>query len=444
VLALAIVGLFEVLTLLQGVRSVGRLRARVAADAEQRVEAARSLLEDALAAGGPASWNAAARAAVARGLATEVDVLEPRGKVLFSSTPAPAVEHVLRGEQRKRLAAGRPVSVVVQEGPAVRSLVYLPLRGAAGGVVLRLAAPAPDLEEELRERQQVVLGHLASLAALVLAGALVLLPRETEPSGPPAGALNAYEQAMERLRDHGEALTARHAAERRRMEDAMREREALVRAGELTAGIAHEVRNGLGTILGYARLLERAGLPEDHQAAARSIREECETLETVVRRFTDFVRLDALQLGETDLSALLSRVVAREVRGRDGVRASIVGLDAPLVVRADEGLLERALENVVRNAVEAAAAGGGHVVVSACRDAGGRVEVRIEDDGPGLAPDHPGEIRAFYTTRPGGLGLGLPLARKILLLHEGSLQLGNGPSGGAEVIVTLPAGGPSS
>jgi signal transduction histidine kinase len=288
----------------------------------------------------------------------------------------------------------------------------------------------------MRERQQLLLGHLASLAALVLAAALALLPYEVRPS-PPDGALTAYEQAMEQLRDRGEEMTARHEAERRRMEEAMRESEALARAGELTAGIAHEVRNGLGTIVGYARMLERASLPEEPAAEARSIREECETLETVVRRFTDFVKLERLQLADTDLARVLTRVVAREGRAREEVRTRLVGLDAPLVVRADEELLERALENVVRNAIEAAAAGGRHVDVTAC-EGGDQVEVRIEDDGPGLAPDHPGEIRAFYSTRPGGLGLGLPLARKIVLLHGGSLRLANRPSRGAEVVLTLP------
>jgi signal transduction histidine kinase len=246
---------------------------------------------------------------------------------------------------------------------------------------------------------------------------------------------------MEQLRDQGEEMSARHEAERRRMEEAIREKEAFVRAGELTAGIAHEVRNGLGTIVGYARLLERASLPEDPAAAARAIREECETLETVVRRFTDFVKLERLQLGDTDLARLIPRVVAREQRSREGVRTRLVGLDAPLVVRADEEMLERAFENLVRNALQAAAAGGRHVEVSAREDAG-QVEVRIDDDGPGLAADHPGEIRPFYTTRPGGLGLGLPLARKIVLLHGGSMELAGRAPIGARVLVLLPSAGP--
>jgi signal transduction histidine kinase len=435
-LALAVVGLFEVLSMLQGVRSVRRLRARASEQAEQRVAAARPVLDGMLALGGPEGWDLAARDALTRGVASEVEVIDAGGKVLLSRPTIAPVSHALKSEQWKRVAAGQSLSVVAQEGPVVRTLVYLRVPGAGPGLVVRFAAAAPDLEEELRERQQVLLGHVASLAALLLAAALVLLPYEVRPSAP-EGALTAYEQAMEQLRDRGEEMTARHEAERRRMEEAIRESEALARAGELTAGIAHEVRNGLGTIVGYARMLERASLAEDEAAAARSIREECETLETVVRRFTDFVKLERLQLMETDLARLLTRVVAREGRAREDVRTRLVGLDEPLVLRVDEELLERALENVVRNALEAAAAGGGHVEVAVC-DRGDQVEVRIADDGPGFAPDHPGEIRAFYTTRAGGLGLGLPLARKIVLLHGGSLQLGRCAGGGAEVVLTLP------
>jgi len=110
------------------------------------------------------------------------------------------------------------------------------------------------------------------------------------------------------------------------------------------------------------------------------------------------------------------------------------------VVRADEELLERALENVVRNAVEAAAAGGGHVEVAA-RRVPGAVLLRVDDDGPGFAADHPGEIRPFYTTRPGGLGLGLPLARKIVLLHGGELALERLTPRGVRVSLRLPDAG---
>jgi signal transduction histidine kinase len=439
-LALAVVGLFEVLSLLQGVRSARRLRARVAHEAQQRAEDSRAAIDAALARGGPSAWDDAARTALSLGLASEVEVLDAQGDVLFSRPTVPPVVHRPGAAERRRLAGRQAASVVVQQGEAVRALVYLPLPGRGDGASLRLASAAPDLQDELRERQQVFLGHLASLAALTLAVALVLLPREPDSTPAPAGALHAYEEAMERLRDRGEEMTARHEAERRRMEEAILEKDALARAGELTAGIVHEVRNGLGTIVGYARMLERAGLAEDPASAAGAIRAECETLETVVRRFSDFVKLERMQPGETDLARLLRRVVAREQRAHEDVRTRLFGLDAPLLLRADEELLERAFENVVRNALEAAAAGGGTVEVTAVAEEG-LVEVRIEDDGPGLPPGHSGEIRPFYSTRPGGLGLGLPLARKIVLLHGGSLALEAREPAGVRAVIGLPAGG---
>ena len=437
VLALAIVALFEVLTLLQGVGTVRRLRARVTHEVEREVAANRPRLEAALLAGGRGSWDEAATVALGLDLASEVEVLDTAGRSFFSRPTVAPVGHSLRPGEQERLAAGQALTTVVQEGPVLRVLSYLPLPGEGTGFALRLASVAPDLEEELRERQRVLLGHLASLSALALAAILVLVRREPERSLAPMNALQAYEIAMERLRDRGHQIAASHAAERRRMEGVIGELETLARAGELTAGIVHEVRNGLGTIVGYARMLERQGAPDDPDSAAYAIRHECETLETVVRRFSDFIRLEKLNLVPTDLGPLLARVIGRE--GREGVGIRLAGFERPVVVPADEEMLERAFENLVRNAVEAAASGGGHVSVEA-RLGPGLVETRIEDDGPGLAPDHPGEIRPFYTTRVDGLGLGLPLARKIVLLHGGSLLLERALTGGVLVSVHLPAG----
>jgi signal transduction histidine kinase len=163
------------------------------------------------------------------------------------------------------------------------------------------------------------------------------------------------------------------------------------------------------------------------------------TLETVVRRFNDFIRRERLDLSDFDIARLLSRVVDRELRGR-AVSVVFRGLDEPLSVRGDEELLERAFENLVRNAADAAGKGG-RIEVEATTE-NGEIEVRIDDDGPGLSPDHPGEVRPFFTTKPGGLGLGLPLARKILLLHGGTLALEDRTPRGVSARVTLPLGGP--
>ena len=433
VLALGLVALLQLVPLLQGVQTVRRLQARVTGQAEQRLGAVRPQLTVALARGGQAAWAAAAAIAVGQGAAAEVDVLDSSGRVVFSQPVSAPVAHRLAPAQGERLARAGALILTVQDGGRVRTLSYLPL-AADPGHVIRLSAPAGDLEDELRERKHAFTLQLVSLAVLA-AAALLVLRRERQPEA--GGALQVYEQAMERLRDHGEEVEARHEVERRRMEDRIREREAMARAGELTSGIVHEVRNGLGTIVGYARMLERAGPTGDPRAAAQAIVAECGTLEQVVRRFSDFVRLEQLALGPVDLSQLLRRVVCREQRAHERVETRLVGLDAPVPLAADEGLLERALENVVRNALQAAEAGGGHVAVEARRGQG-RLEIAVEDDGPGLAADHPGEIRPFYSTRRGGLGLGLPLARKIVLLHGGSILLQPRSPRGLRVTVELP------
>jgi len=435
-LALAVVALFEVLALAHGVRSARRLRARVAQDAARRVEAARPAL-DAVLARGRGAWDEAAGAALEQGLASEVEVIDGDGSVVFSRPHMAPVAHRPGEPERRELAAGRSATALSREGPELRVLTYLPLRA---GQLFRLASRAPDLEDEAREWQTVLLGHAAALSALALAVVLVLWPRGAPAAAASDGALTAYEVAMGRLRDRGQELSDRYQEQTERMEARLRELEAMARAGELTAGIVHEVRNGLGTIVGYARLLER-GAREKGSKEARAILDECATLETVVRRFTDFVKLEKLQLADTDLGALAARVVARERHGHEAVTARLLGLDTPVVVRADEELLERALENVVRNAVQAAAAGGGHVELRAERGPNA-VALHVEDDGPGLASDHPGHVRPFYTTRPGGLGLGLPLARKIVLLHGGELSLERRVPKGARVVLRLPADGP--
>ena len=163
-----------------------------------------------------------------------------------------------------------------------------------------------------------------------------------------------------------------------------------------------------------------------------------------MRRFNEFIRQERLNLAEFDLPRLLKRVLARELRGRDEIVHTLTGEDETLRLCGDEELLERAFENLVRNAAEAAGEGGGRVEIEVVDDGQGRVDILIVDDGPGLSPDHPGDARPFFTTKPGGLGLGLPLARKILLLHGGTLALEGGVEGGVMVRVGLPIAGPQS
>lgn len=430
----AVLGFVEIQNAVFTIRSPSRLRDRAVHSIEADLLRAQGRLALALAPGGPVAWGAGMDWALSsvEG-AVEAEVFDLDGKRLGARPGGSPVSHWPTAFQMSSLKPGMPVTVGPVAGKGSRFLSYTAFPSGSGTVVLRLASEAPDLVRDLIERKQLLLGHALALVALVVLAGLALMPG---PSGhePVAAAFDAYAAAMERLRDHGALLAQHHQTELHRMEDQVRDKEAMARAGELTAGMAHEVRNGLGTILGYARLIERGASVEEISGAARQIREECETLETVVRRFMEFVKRETLTTAPFDLSRMLLRVVARESRGHPGAEVEVAAGDMGPVT-GDEELLERAFENLVRNAREAAGVGG-HVWIRVQRIEGW-VEVLVEDDGPGL-PDFGDGLRPFFTTKAGGLGLGLPLALKIVRLHGGELDLAARESKGLAVKVRLP------
>jgi signal transduction histidine kinase len=332
-----------------------------------------------------------------------------------------------------RLRAGEVLTMTQLAAVPPRVFAYALLPTAGGPVLLRVAADAADLVADLRDRQETFVTQALGLLLVLATMALLAPPRAGAGApGPPVG-LIAYEEAMGRLRARDEEMARQHQQERRRMEGELRDNAPFVRAGELTVGIVHEIRNGLGTILGYARLVQSAGGPGAEHA--RGIVEECETLETVVRRFMEFVKDDSLRPSTFDLGRMLTRVAARESKGRIGPETHLprgsVG-----VIEADEDLLERAFENLVRNARDAAGPSGQvWIEVERGRDA---VLVTIADNGPGMSPDVRSSLRPFFTTKSGGLGLGLPLAYKIVRQHGGDLLLAERPPRGLAVRVRLP------
>lgn len=230
------------------------------------------------------------------------------------------------------------------------------------------------------------------------------------------------------------------------LEEQLRIKDALARLGELTAGLAHEFRNGLATIHGYARLLDPAALPAPHGAYAEGIRGETRTLGEVVTKFLEFARPERVTLQPLALELVLRRAV-HDV-DPDGTHVTLSGAFGQ--VEGDDVLLRQAFSNLVRNAMEACGRVGRVAAVDVrgvVHGAEGVVEVTVADNGPGLPDtDRDRLFQPFFTTRSDGTGLGLALVLKFIVMHNGQVRAADRPGGGAVFTVLLPvrASAPSS
>jgi len=227
----------------------------------------------------------------------------------------------------------------------------------------------------------------------------------------------------------------------RQLRDRVALKENLAHLGEISAGIAHEFRNSLATLQGYARLLGRCG-DEESKDLGRSILREAGSIGRVVEEFLHFARPAQLNVGTVDLAALLGQL-ARELSEPDQTPPFTIRIEGELPpLLGDEELLRRAFHNLLLNAAQARNGRGVEVLVSgAVEDRSVRLE--IADDGPGIAPDIlPRIFTPFFTTRPSGTGLGLPLVQKAIVSHDGSVEVASQVGRGTRFIIRLPLAGP--
>jgi len=231
------------------------------------------------------------------------------------------------------------------------------------------------------------------------------------------------------------------------LEEQLRLKDSLARLGELTAGIAHEFRNGLATIHGYSRLLKLEGLPPDFRPYVQGIRDETEALGQVVTNFLNFAKPAELTLTPVDMRAIADRA-ADEIRTDARARGGDVTVEGRFgMVDGDEVLLRQAFSNLCRNALEACADARvpPRIVLEGTEDhAQGLLRISVTDNGSGVDPVVATRMfRPFFTTKAGGTGLGLALVQKIVVTHNGRLSVGTGEHGGARLTVSLPFAGPN-
>ncbi len=228
----------------------------------------------------------------------------------------------------------------------------------------------------------------------------------------------------------------------RHLEEQLRLKESLAAVGELTAGIAHEFRNGLATIQGYSKLLDLRALPTPYRPYVEGIRAETESLTQVVTNFLNFARPAQLTLSRVDLRGVCERA-AEEIRGDARALGGDVALRGEFgAIEGDEVLLRQVFSNLLRNAVEACSGASvvPVVVVESEIDAAHKIaRISVNDSGPGIERSARERIfQPFFTSKRNGTGLGLAVVQKIIVFHNGRISAGESPQGGASLQITLP------
>jgi PAS domain S-box-containing protein len=222
----------------------------------------------------------------------------------------------------------------------------------------------------------------------------------------------------------------------------MQLKENLAALGELSAGIAHEFKNALATISGYAQLIQSENPGPEVADNAGKILEQTRNITHVVTEFLRYARPLDISHEQVALEPVINRAVAEISEAFPLVRLRAEGPFGELA--GDEGLLRQAFLNLTRNAAEAclAAPNGGKVILRGetfQRDALPFQRLIFFDNGPGIPRDLQSKLfRPLFTTKPNGTGLGLAVVQKIVLQHGGQIEAYNRPEGGAAFTVTLP------
>jgi two-component system, NtrC family, sensor histidine kinase HydH len=225
-------------------------------------------------------------------------------------------------------------------------------------------------------------------------------------------------------------------------EEAVRRSDRLAALGQLSAGLAHELRNPLGTIKASAEMLQRSVAAENEVAREVSgfIASEVDRTNSLITRFLDFARPLQLRLDKGDLAQTLDRAV--RAAERECSQVAIYKNYDPEIPSFpfDAELLERVFFNLIVNAAQATQPGGAVTVKTRVVDS--NIEVAIIDRGSGIDPKNLDNIfNPFFTTKPQGVGLGLAIVSKIVDQHGGKIAVESEPGRGSVFHVFLPMAG---
>ena len=226
----------------------------------------------------------------------------------------------------------------------------------------------------------------------------------------------------------------------RAMEARMRQADRLATLGRMAANIAHEIRNPLASLTGAIEVLTSTAAAGDaRERLSQIVVRESERLNQIITNFLEYARPAPLTLESVDVAEALEGVlVLLEHHGASGGLKMVRAFSSPLVWRVDPQQFRQVLWNLCRNAVEAMPEGG-ELRVGATVVPGQRLEVWVADSGHGIAPDDLAHVfEPFFSTKPGGTGLGLSLVHRIVQEHGGEVDVRSTLGLGTTFTVTLP------
>jgi nitrogen fixation/metabolism regulation signal transduction histidine kinase len=345
----------------------------------------------------------------------------------------------------ERVVASVPSGLVAFDARGIATIINPPARAlletdadAAGQHLTTLLRLSPELSGMVERCLQTgELYRRVEVSATTGDGRVRRLGVTVAPVDPqPASGGDAARGALCLLTDITEVAQLREAVALKRNLESL---------GEMSAGLAHEFKNALATLHGYAQLLQNLELDERGRGAASALLHEVRNLTQMVTAFLNFARPQPLQLSEVSIPELLADCAAELQPVYDERRVSFSVSGTFPEVRADELMLRQALLNLLRNAAEAIDDArterrvSAHGSVEADDNGGARLVVSIEDTGAGLSPSELQRIFIpFFTTKTKGHGIGLALAHRVVTEHGGTLSAANAPAGGAVFTLRLP------
>lgn len=248
-----------------------------------------------------------------------------------------------------------------------------------------------------------------------------------------------YQNALVRLDESHQKLKAQTEV-LFQTEEQLRRADRLSALGELSAGMAHEIRNPLGSIKGAAEILKDDYGPDAPQHEFIEILlKETDRLNKIVQEFLSFARPKPPELREEDINELLESVLALTAQPARKAGISVEKrLDHTIGKwNLDSDLLKQAFLNLVLNSIQAMPEGGTLTVESARRD--DRIEVKIVDTGMGISTDNRKRLFSpFFTTKKDGTGLGLAITYRIIQNHRGTIDVASEPGKGSTFTITIP------